>query len=46
MTDNEKAAIIGHWRCGASYFKIGNLYWVSPRYVEMIIDEYLKKTET
>lgn len=45
MTDYEKSAIIGHWRCGASYYEIGNLYGVSPRYVEMIIQEYLKTIE-
>jgi DNA-directed RNA polymerase specialized sigma subunit len=42
MTDNEKAAIIGYWRNGATWHEIGLIMGISESYAKLIVKEYLK----
>ncbi len=43
MTNNEKAAIIGYWRNGASFMEIGYIMEISEAYAEAIDNRYLKE---
>jgi DNA-directed RNA polymerase specialized sigma subunit len=43
MTKEEKSAIIGYYRSGATSSEIGFIMGISTYYVNQIINEYLKK---
>jgi DNA-directed RNA polymerase specialized sigma subunit len=43
MTQEEKSAIIGYYRNGASFDLIGSIMGISSIYAETIVKEYLNK---
>lgn len=45
MTTEEKSAIIGYYRNGMTDEQIACFWGISPQYVRMIIDSYLKENE-
>jgi DNA-directed RNA polymerase specialized sigma subunit len=42
MTQEEKSAIIGYYRSGATYEQIGMIMGISESYAKMLVADYLK----
>jgi hypothetical protein len=42
MTSYEKSAIIGYWRCGATWKEISSLMGITVKEAKKIVNFYLK----